>query len=203
MNIRISLLVASLIFPVRILAAPPVTHQFTNGTTIEAAQMNANFQELADRIEVIDIRPAVTTNTSDIAALQAQLTSLQDQLNTLQSQKPKLLVGYSVTTFSKEQAVEHIRLNSACNADFPGSTLCSTVEMSSSTFLTPAPTSSAWLKPKFVSITNGTAGILFSDEVIGLVRPENCHYINASGKIISDSTSFGNCDFTLPAACCR
>ena len=105
-------------------AAPPVTHQFTNGTTIEAAQVNANYQELADRIEVSDNTATVNGLSTNVSVLQGQVQLLQTQLEQALSKNNKQLIGFTTTTILSAQTSHYLNSITVCQNDFPGSTVC-------------------------------------------------------------------------------
>ncbi len=194
----------ALIFAQNSYAAPPVTHQFTNGSTIEAAQMNSNFQELADRIEVVDNRAAVTTNSSEIAALKSLVSSLQSQVESLQNLNSRVLVGYTSIDYPGDQSRHYLKLNSQCDLDFPGSRLCSTTELSNSNNINPVPAAGAWVKPRYTSIA---ASVPYTsiDEMAGELKNYSCVHLTSAGilQVSEDIFSSGCTLKVLPAACCR
>ena len=157
-------------------AAPPVAHQFTNGTTIEASQVNANYQELADRIEV-----------------------LQNQINTMQSNAPKSLVGFT-TALSSNSNGEFTKLSQLCYAEFADSRICNTKE-ARETVNPPVLGASerAWvMSNEVIAITAGSSAQLVIDSISGVGNP-NCLSLDSSGK------TFGACNNTdqYRVACCR
>ena len=165
------------IFTPSVFSAPPVTHQFTNGTTIEASQVNSNYQELADRIE-----------------------ALQNQVVQLQNTQPKELVGFTATTFPQSQSKSYFILNAACESEFTGSKICNTIEIANSSII-PAldASSSAWVKPSYKGIT-GTTSPLLAEEIVGVAyNTADCIQVDANG------TFSVSCDNPLnkSVACCR
>ncbi len=108
-------------------AAPPVTYQFTNGTTIEASQINSNYQELADRIE-----------------------ALQNQINELKGLSPKQLVGFTSVTYTSDQARGYPKINSDCDSQFTGSMMCKSSDIANSFQVSGIPSTPGWVRPNFI-----------------------------------------------------
>ena len=160
-------------------AAPPVTHQFTNGTTIEAAQVNANYQELADRIEV-----------------------LQNQVVQLQNIQPKQLVGFTLSTIGATQSRNYIVLTNLCQAEFPGSRVCNTREIAETVnYPTLTDNSHAWVAPsKFTSLDYPGSGFI-SEEIIGSMSTAGaaCLFVDFQGRMdwgCNNAVLYG-------ASCCK
>lgn len=84
-------------------AAPPVTYQFSNGTTIEASQVNGNYQELADRIEI-----------------------LQNQITSLQNIQQKQLVGFTAAVAISRNP---LRMTAQCQTEYPNTRVCTAKEV--------------------------------------------------------------------------
>ena len=145
-------------------AAPPVTYQFTNGATIEASQVNGNYQELADRIEV-----------------------LQNQVTQLQNLKPKQLVGF--TTADTMTGSNFLTLTKQCQSEFTGSRICNTREIIETVNIPTLPVNvSARVAPtKFTSIDGG----IVIEEVIGRFGSSisSCIYVDSDG-IIEEGSGF-------------
>ena len=161
-------------------AAPPVTHQFTNGTTIEASQINSNYQELADRIE-----------------------SLQSQLTIFQSQQSKQLIGF--TTADAISDTNFLTLTTQCQNEFTGSRICNTREIIETVNIPTLPVNvSARVAPtKFTSIDGG----FVIEEIIGKVGSSTpvCLYVDSDG-IIANGSGFkvtGCGSLGKKVACCR
>ena len=124
-------------------AAPPVTHQFTNGTTIEASQINSNYQELADRIE-----------------------TLQNQVVQLQNIQPKQLVGFTIATVSVGQTQQAFTLHQLCQSEYPNSSMCTSQDIKN-TINIPALVdgTAAWIYQETVNTCNRvfSTGTISSD----------------------------------------
>jgi hypothetical protein len=87
-------------------AAPPVTYQFTDGTTIEAPQINANYQELADRIEL-----------------------LQNQIASMQNNAQKSIIGFTTALSTTNETGHFAKFSQLCYAEFVDSRICNTKEV--------------------------------------------------------------------------
>lgn len=106
-----------------IAAGAPVSNQFIAGDPIIANDVNANFQELADRIDV---------NSTAISQM------LEGQL--------RQIVGFSTTTVTGHAGLKAI--TEACSSDFPGSRICTSEEIVKSTnFPSITPYAEAWVLP--------------------------------------------------------
>ncbi len=164
------------IFSLTLNAAPPVTYQFTNGTTIEASQVNANYQELADRIEV-----------------------LQNQVNTMKSNAQMSLVGFTTALTSNNNG-EFTKLSQLCYAEFADSRICN-IKEALETVNPPALGASekAWVMSNgVIAVSAGSGSISILDSIIG-VGSTNCLSFNSTGK------TSGACNGTdqYRVACCR
>lgn len=164
-------------------AAPPVTHQFTNGTTIEASQVNANYQELADRIEV-----------------------LQNQVLTLQNNSQKTLIGYTAA-YSTNSYGEYVKLSNICYSEFIDSRICSSKE-AIETINPPSlgNTDRAWVRPTSLKVTSSGG---YYDSFSGLsgsyASPESsirCMSIGLNPEMkLGCSDNFGLVQYKV--ACCK
>ena len=188
-------------------AAPPVTHQFTNGTTIEASQVNANYQELADRIEVSDNTLAVTTNSSEIAVLQGQITSLQNQLTALQTITQKQFIGF---TSADALSRNYLRMTAQCQSEYAGSRVCTVKEIVETVDLPVIPDNvTARVAPELgLDADYGGSTSILSSIYLGNQISQNtlsC-LIYSTGTAVIDSIPFSaNCSTTdsYKVACCR
>ena len=165
-------------------AAPPVTYQFTNGTTIEASQINSNYQELADRIEV-----------------------LQNLLLTLQSNTQKSLIGYT-TALSTNSNGEYIKLSQLCYSEFNDSRICTSKEVLETVNPpTLGVTERAWAMPTSIIPSPTTAGISY-DSFTGvgggdtLESSINCLSIGTNQPLDASCADNFNL-YQYRVACCR
>lgn len=193
---KILLLSILISFPIN--AAPPVTHQFTNGTTIEASQVNANYQELADRIEAADVSTNLQSLSTDVGILQGQVLQLQSQLDQLNTQNKKQLIGATIGTIPYSQILNRFEVVSLCQSEFTESTVCS-IEDINNTVNIPA--------LSMLPVDRG-ALIIDIDNVssnYGLRCLASNGYINTN--VFADLSSLGTsslgCVENINIACCR
>ena len=185
-------------------AAPPVTHQFTNGTTIEASQVNANYQELADRIEVSDNILTVTTNSSEIAVLQGQIIGLQNQLTSLQNVSQKQLIGFTTADVVSRNP---LRMTAQCQAEFTGSRVCTVREIIETVNLPILPENvTARVAPSLGMDSQDLSSSFYSLYLGNGVNASSisCLYYTTGSATIDNSTPFGaSCNVGFKVACCR
>ena len=175
------------LFSATLYAAPPVTHQFTNGTTIEASQINSNYQELADRIEAINKTAEVTGLSTDVTVLQGQVQLLQTQLLQAISNNSKQLIGFTTSTILSAQTSHYLNSVSVCQYDFPGSTVCIGDDIKNTVNIP-------------VLLGNEGAMIYTSKTGIG-VSPVCLH---SNGRMESNVGATGSrCNVDIKIACCR
>ena len=188
LNMRVQLIIFIWLYSNALFAAPPVTYQFANGTTIEASQVNANYQELADRIEVSDNTATVNGLSTDVSVLQGQVLQLQNELAGLTVQNKKQLAGFTAATIplnSRENTLDNIAL---CQSEFLGSALCTVNDIYNTTVLPILPSNSG--------------GIVFEINSSGWARTVYC--ANSKGLVSSDTTSGSSpCAINTKLACCK
>lgn len=181
------LLLSLLTFSSLLYAAPPVTHQFTNGTTIEASQVNSNYQELADRIEAADVSINIQGLSTDVGVLQGQVLQLQNALAGLSIQNNKQLVGFTSVAFTQGGVFNNLDNIALCQSEFPGSTLCTVDDIYNTTLLPLLPTSSA--------------GLAFLRNSSGGARTPYC--VNSKGDIDAGGIGAASCSINTKLACCK
>ena len=193
------------LFSLTLNAAPPVTHQFTNGTTIEASQVNANYQELADRIEVVDKTAEVISLSTDVSVLQGQVVSLQNQITQLQNVQPKQLVGF--TTADAATTSNYLALTVQCQVEFVDSRICTTKEIVETVNIPTLPSGvSARVAPSSynsISLDGGTSKIV--EAFVGDVGSTNARCLTVTSNLTSGGGFFVGCSSTsgYKVACCR
>ncbi len=116
------------------------------------------------------------------------------------------LVGFTATRLDGGQGV--LRLAAACTAEFPGSHLCTTRELSGSSRVPMGLSGTAWISP-VLNLTSATYGA--HDEASGIQRPNpaewNCSFWSSavgSGLAVDASgvLSFASCAESRSIACC-
>ncbi len=182
------LLLSLLTFSSLLYAAPPVTHQFTNGTTIEASQVNSNYQELADRIEAADVSINIQGLSTDVGVLQGQVLQLQNALAGLSIQNNKQLVGFTSITFAPGGGLRNYLDNIAlCQSEFPGSSLCTVDDIYNTTLLPLLPTSSG--------------GVAFLRNSSGAGITPYC--VTSKGDVEAGVIGTSSCGINTKLACCK
>lgn len=139
-------------------AGTPVTNQFSAGNPIIANDINADFQELADRNAAT--QASVTQNQSNISTLQSDVAALQGNISTItNSGSLKHLVGFSSGTTLGSGGLKV--MTDLCGSDFPGSRICTSEEIVKSTsFPTITVTAvGAWVQPVLIGSGNGDSGV--------------------------------------------
>ena len=157
-------------------AAPPVTHQFTNGTTIEASQINSNYQELADRIEV-----------------------LQNQVTQLQNIQPKQIIGF---TSADANSFNPLGLTAQCQIEFANSRVCTSKEIIETTVIPTLPVNAfARVMPVNLQTQGLSAGVVSSNGGL-MVNYGKCATFSTSTT--SEDLLISNCSLTgVKVACCQ
>lgn len=137
-------------------AGAPVTNQFTAGDPIVANDINANFQELADRNDVT--QTAVTQTQGDVTTLQSDLAVLQGTVSSISnSGSSRQLVGFSSGTAAGDAGIKVF--TELCDADFAGSGMCTSEEIvkTKSFANLPVISTSAWVLPVLAGSGNGVS----------------------------------------------
>ncbi len=136
------LYIASLIICVNSYAAgDAVTHSFSAGGSIVATEMNANFQDLANRND----------------ATQTQVTQNATAISNLQSNEVAVLqyLGNTPTTLDGGQGIR--AMNELCQASFSGSRMCTTEEYANTITFPAAELDDAWIRPVIVGLDASSA----------------------------------------------
>ena len=136
------LYIASLIICVNSYAAgDAVTHSFSAGGSIVATEMNANFQDLANRND----------------ATQTQVTQNATAISNLQSNEVAVLqyLGNTSTTLDGGQGIR--TMNELCQASFSGSRMCTTEEYANTITFPTAELDEAWTRPVLVGLDTSTS----------------------------------------------
>ena len=184
---KVNLIIFAWLYTTVLFAAPPVTHQFTNGTTIEAAQVNANYQELADRISAIDTTVTVQVLSTDVGVLQGQVLQLQNALAGLTNQNNKQLVGFTSITFAPGGLLNYLDNIALCQSEFPGSSLCTVDDIYNTTLLPLLPTSSG--------------GVAFLRNSSGAGITPYC--VTSKGDVEAGVIGTSSCGINTKLACCK
>jgi hypothetical protein len=120
------------------------------------------------------------------------------------------LVGFTAATFNGGQGV--FSYTGACGAEFPGSRMCSSIEVLETVAVPATLTGLAWVRPSFVGISSGNGAIdasgvqdQFSDpesklSCDGWRRPDP----NIRGLVVNEFGVWGRrpCTEVLHVACC-
>lgn len=164
------LYIASLIICVNSYAAgDAVTHSFSAGGSIVATEMNANFQDLANRND----------------ATQTQVTQNATAISNLQSNEVAVLqyLGNTPTTLDGGQGIRG--MNELCQVSFSGSRMCTTEEYANTITYPAAELGVAWIRPVIVGL-DGTVGM---DAISGHAGYDG--ELTCSGWESSSSTKMG------------
>ncbi len=196
---KIIILLLPLCISIAANAAPPVTYQFTNGTTIEASQVNANYQELADRIATSDTTAIVQGLSTDVGVLQSQVLQLQNI-------QPKQLVGF--TAADATSSSDYLALTAQCQLEYPDSRICSTKEIIETVNIPvlSADTSARVAPSGNYSVAIGSGALRVYEGFAGPVSDNTEEYLNSVSGCLRYSTGSGfsaNCNSGPKVACCR
>lgn len=166
-----------------------VPNTFTAGTPAVAAEVNANFDAVATSVNDNDSR--ITGNT--------------DAISELQSARPQL-VGFTSSTF--EGAAGVLNFTEGCQADFPGSRMCTSTEIMETTAVPLLALESAWVRPDIITDT-GTGLAIDASGVEAEAIDLSCdgwtsQEFTSTGLSVRRRGSFSllRCDAPLPVACC-
>ncbi|GAA5186013.1 hypothetical protein [Ferrimonas gelatinilytica] len=134
-------------------AGDPVDYQFQPGDPIRAAEVNGNFQELADRIDnnISSLQVLDTNMTNTDASIIRRLEDLEAASLTRQTQAEYVGVSNGTTTGDAGIA----GMTQLCQADYPGSRMCTSVEFANSTSFPNLPNNSAFIRPVLGSLSDG------------------------------------------------
>ena len=192
--------IATLIFASASVASTlSIPNSFSSGATTSAAEMNSNFSA---------VKAAVDDNDTRITALEGGSSA-------------PVFQGFSSATVAGNAGI--IGLQTACNASFSGSKICSSAEFANSTYKSATLSGTAWLLPVIelssegsatysVEKTSGLTVIVSSgqtqlscegftsnaDDVYGL-------FVTATGGIQNGNLRSGGtaCDTVRAVACCK
>ena len=172
-------------------AGAAVPHVFVSGGAIVASEVNANYQNLADRIQTVS---DTVSNTEKLLQF----------------------VGNSATSLDGSNGIR--TMTELCQVTYAGSRMCSTEEYAKTiTFPTMGSASSAWVRPSKVITASLSNDYEASDFFAGAgntsVKGLNCSgwsnnnggSSEDSGLVVNEKGAFGQsrCNATLPVSCCK
>jgi hypothetical protein len=151
----------------------------------------------------VEARESLVTLRADIDAVAAEVDAITPQRIEL--------VGFTTSTFTGGEGVLGFTL--ACQTDFPGSRMCTSVEVMRTTNVPASLSGNAWVRPSFEGfVWLGSPGIPVASDSSG-TEPGETEYLTCSGWIASDAysglvvTANGGfdilaCDQARAVACC-
>ena len=152
---------------------------------------------------VTAIAGAVTANADDVTANADAISDLQ---SAIASKEPQL-VGFTTESFLGDRGV--LDFTKACQADFPGSRMCTSTEIMKTTAVPVLAGLVAWVRPHIITNT-GTGSAIDASGVQEEASDLSCKGWTTrlspfTGLSVSLTGSFGvlTCEAPLRVACCR
>ncbi|GAA5186010.1 hypothetical protein [Ferrimonas gelatinilytica] len=188
-------------------AGEPVGHQFNSGDPIIAAEVNANFQELADRIN--SANSAVSNLDS---SLSAENSALDTRVAALEAQQQPVtnsqFIGVSSSMVAGNIGV--LEMTKQCQIDYPASRVCNTLEIVRTVEIPEVPEGYYWVKPVMsgagtgLSSTSSLATFDLGSGITSANQGLSCDNGN-SGIRVSQTGRFltANCTTEFAIACCK
>ena len=194
--------IATLIFASASVASTlSIPNTFSSGAATSAAEMNSNFSA---------VKAAVDDNDTRITALEGGSSA-------------PVFQGFSSGTVAGNAGI--IGLQTACNASFSGSKICSSAEFANSTYKSATLSGTAWLLP-VVEMTSEDGSTYVADKTSGLTVFDSsaaaqtqltCEgftsnasdvyglFVTATGGIQNGNLRSGGtaCDTVRAVACCK